>query len=352
MDRDAVVAAFRQQAEACRESSLLYSTLIGRAAEDVAAGGPVAHLLEGWKGHPVLDALSMRLLGAVHVEVLAGRAPELAAYYPSAGGVADGAAAWPAFRALVEERRDVLRPRLATQVQTNEVRRAVALLGGFLTVAAETGLPLRLFEMGSSAGLNLLWDRHRYALGPHRWGDPAAKLRLAADWEGPPPPLDAPLRVASREGCDRAPVDLADPEQRLRLESFVWPDQPERLEMLRAAIAVKRAEPPDAAKVTQARARDWVPAVLGEPAPGCATVLFQSVMWWYLPAEEREAVTAAVEAAGARASAEAPLAWLRMEGSKPEYTEIRLRTWPGGQDRQLARAQWHGRWVHWGAQDD
>ena len=344
MDPAAVVAAFRQQAEACRESSLLYAALMERAADDVAAGGPVARLLEGWEGHPVLDALSMRLLGAVHVEVLAGRAPELAAHYPSAGGVADGGAAWPAFVALVEERRELLRGRLVTQVQTNEVRRCAALLGGFLTLAEETGLPLRLLELGSSAGLNLLWDRYRYELGPHRWGDPAAKLCLRADWEGPPPPLEAPLRVASREGCDRAPVDLTDPEQRLRLEGFVWPDQPDRLALLRGAIAVARLEPP---RVIRARARDWVGAALGTPVPGCVTALFQSVMWWYLPAEERDAVTAQVEAAGLRASAEAPLAWLRMEGSRPEHTEIRLRTWPGGQDRQLALAQWHGRWVKW-----
>jgi hypothetical protein len=286
----------------------------------------------------------MRLLGAVHVEVLAGRAPELATHYPSAGGAADGAAAWPAFIALVEERGDVLRRRLATQVQTNEVRRCAALLGGFLTIARESGLPLRVLEMGSSAGLNLLWDRYRYELGPHRWGDPAAKLCLQADWEGPPPPLDAPLRVTSREGCDLAPLDLTDPEQRLRLEGFVWPDQPERLAMLRAAIAVARAEPP---RVIRARARDWVAAALGTPRPCCVTVLFQSVMWWYLPADERDAVTTEVESAGSQASAEAPLAWLRMEGSRPEYAKVSLRTWPGGEDRELARAQWHGRWVQW-----
>ena len=341
---DAIAAAFRQQAEGCRETSPLYATLMERAAEDVAAGGPVARLLEGWEGHPVLDALAMRLLGAVHAEVLAGRAPELAAHYPSAGGVADPAAAWPAFLAVVAGRADVLRPRLAQQVQTNEVRRTAALLGGFLSVASETGLPLRLLELGSSAGLNLLFDRYRYALGPHAWGDPAAKLCLESSWEGAAAPFDAPLRVASREGCDRSPIDLGDPAQRLRLESFVWPDQPERLAALRAAIEVARSDPP---RIARARAGDWVPDRLAAPAQGLATVLFESVVWWYLPEDERQAVTAAVEAAGARASDRAPLAWLRMEGAVPEFAEVRLRTWPGGADRLLAHSQWHGRWVRW-----
>ena len=49
--------------------------------------------------------------------------------------------------------------------QTNEVRRSACLIGGFLTIARESGLPLRCFEVGASAGLNQLWDRFHYRLG-------------------------------------------------------------------------------------------------------------------------------------------------------------------------------------------
>ncbi len=346
-DLRAVEAAFRQQAEACADQgpSPLYALLMERAADDVAAGGPVARLLGDWRGHPVLDALSMRLLGAVHAEVLAGRAPELARHYRAAGeGGGVDAAVWPAFRGLVEERADVLRPRLDRQVQTNEVRRSAALLGGFLEVARSTGLPLRVLEIGSSAGLNLVWDRYAYRLGPHRWGDPSSGVRIESDWEGPPAAFDAPLEVASREGCDLSPIDLEDAEARLRLESFIWPDHPERLALMRAAIAEVRREPPT---IRRARARDWLAEALAEPAPGRATVLFQSVMWWYLPESERSAVSGIVEAAGARASAAAPLAWLRKEGTRVESTDVELRRWPGGENRKLAESHWHGRWVRW-----
>ncbi len=73
---------------------------------------------------------------------------------------------------------------------------------------------------------------------------------------------------------------------------------------------------------------------------------FQSVVWWVLPASERERVTAPVSDAGVRARAEAPLAWLRMEGVRRDDAELRLTLWPGGADRLLAHVHWHGAWVH------
>ena len=46
--------------------------------------------------------------------------------------------------------------------QTNEIARSAMLLPGFLQVARETGLPLDICEIGSSGGLNLLFDRFSY----------------------------------------------------------------------------------------------------------------------------------------------------------------------------------------------
>src|SRR5262249_62273693 len=136
-----------------------------------------------------------------------------------------------------------IRASLGANVQTNEVRRSAALLGGFLRVARETGLPLRLREIGSSAGLNLAWDRYRYELGPHRWGDPRAALVLAADWTGPAPDLAAKVRIASRAGCDVAPLDARDPATRQRLEAVGWPEQAHPPAEPRAAAAPVAAHP-------------------------------------------------------------------------------------------------------------
>ncbi len=349
------VEAFRLQAEFCGKlGSPLYAELLARAAEDIERDGPVAAVLDGWSGNPVPDALVLRLMGAVHRLVLDGAAPELARYYPSAGGIADGVAAWEAFRRVVTAHAAALRPALDEHVQTNEVRRSAALLGGFLTVAAERALPLRVLEIGSSAGLNLAWDHYRYeiidaaagAAAPrHVWGDPGSAVTIRTYWQGPTDIFTAQAIVGSRAGCDVAPVDVTDARQVRLLESFVWPDQLERLAQLRAAIALARRAPPALARRGAAA---WLEEQLAAPHDGVVTVVFHSIMWWYLSEEERGRVGDALAAAGARATARAPLAWLRLELMTVTDPDLRLTQWPGGREVLLGRADPHGRYVHWG----
>src|SRR5262249_29142617 len=139
---------------------------------------------------------------------------------------------------------DEVRRRLADQVQTNEVSRCAALLGGFIYVAGRTGLPLRLREIGTSAGLNLFWDRYSYDQdGEHLWGRPDSAVSIACEWHGRPQHLDAAVSVVERRGCDLTPVDIRDPSQVRMLESFVWPDQLRRLVQLRAAATLARQDP-------------------------------------------------------------------------------------------------------------
>jgi len=343
--RETLVAAFRSQARGCKlVGSTLYEALLERAADDLERGGVFAEVVADYRGQPVLDAFPLRLLARAHALVLSGEAPDLARFYPSAGGTAEADGAWRALVALVESRRDLFRAAATSwRVQTNEVRRSAVLLPGFLRVAARTRLPLRLREIGASAGLNQGFDRYRYELGPHRWGDPASPLRITTDWEGGAPDLEAPLRIADRRGCDLAPIDLRDPAARTKLQSFLWPEQLDRLERLRTAIELLAADPPT---IDATPAGDWVAREV-QPERGVATVLFHSVVWWYIPEVERDRITASMEAAGARAAADAPLAWLRMEGAKLEESELRVRLWPGGEDALLATVHWHGAWVRW-----
>ncbi len=341
-----LVDCFRTQARGCAlTGSAIYAELLARAADDLARGGLFADLVSTYRGVPILDALPLRVLGAVHAMVLSGTAPTLAAFYPSAGGHFEAEAAFRALCDLCGAHRDALRDAAAAlRVQTNEVRRSAVLVAGFLRVAARTGLPLRILEIGSSAGLNLLFDRYRYELGPHRWGDADSPLVLATSWEGAPPDLAAPLRVASRRGCDLAPFDVRDAAHRLRLESFVWPEQLDRLARLRAAIEIAMREPP---AIDTAPAGAFVETQLTELPEGVATVLFHSVVWWYIPEAERARITHAMESAGANATRTAPLAWLRMEGATLEEAELRVRLWPDGEDALLARVHWHGAEIRW-----
>jgi hypothetical protein len=324
----------RFQARECgRLGSSLYAGLLERAAADVEAGGPALGVLRGHEGDPGPSALALRLMGAIHRLVLEGRLPGLALAYRDG----DADVAWPALAAALADHCEEIRELLGRGVQTNEVGRGAALLPGFLAVAAATGLPLRLLEVGASAGLNLRWDRYRYRAGGFDWGTPDSPLTIEFELSGPLSPGPVPT-VAGRRGCDPSPLDPASAEGRLTLLSYLWADQPARIERMRAAAALASATP---ATVERAGAAEWIEGQLAQPAAGVATVVFHSIVMQYLEEGERRDFAAAVAEAGARASPEAPLAWLRME-PEGDLAGVRLTTWPGGEERHLARAGYHG----------
>ena len=346
-DRDAeILAMFRKQADACAAmGSAIYADLLPRCAEDFAAGGAVARVIAGWAGHPVLDNIALRLLGAAHFLALRGDSPALAAFFPSCGGAYDSARAWPALLEVFALHEARIRVHLTEQIQTNEVRRCAALIGGFVEIVRKFPWPMRLLEIGASAGLNQCFDQFRYELGAQRFGPADAPLTLDCEWRGKP--LDTSgisLKIASRKGCDLFPIDLRDRDRRLRLESFFWPDQVERLARLRAAVECALRS---GVALEQASAGDWIQREVAALPTRTTSVLFHSVMWMYVPESERKRIYALMDEAGTRAIGEAPLAWLRMEGPNFEYCEIRLRAWPGGEERLLGKCHYHGAWVEW-----
>ncbi len=343
--REAVLSAFDRQVGWCSSlGSPFTARVLALLRDDLAQGGRTAALIGFWPGDPLADALPLRLAGALHALVLSDAAPDLAACYPPTHGNSPNRL-WPALNEVLTRQSDMIRQFLTSPPQTNEVGRSGVLLGGFLTVAALTGLPLRLLEIGASAGLNLNFDKYRYRLGSSSWGDPDSPVVLAPDWTGGQPPLSVPLRVMERAACDRAPVDLADPAQRLRLRAYVWADQTERLERLEAAIALARR---DGITVERADAARWVPDQLAMAAEGRATVLIHSIMWTYVPAPDQAGIAAAIATAGRRATDTAPLSWLRFEPSgTPSGPELNLTTWPGEHHRRLATATAHGHRVAW-----
>ncbi|CAN5386999.1 DUF2332 domain-containing protein [soil metagenome] len=343
------LAAVEAQARFCQENGSPFTARVLRlCADDVGRGGPVGVLAEPWASaefkRVVDDAAALRLAGALHFMVLSGAAPDLAALYPPSHGAADDATLITAIRAVVVRRGPDLIAFLRSPPQTNEVMRSFALLPGFLTIIRETGgLPLTTLEIGASAGLNANWSRYRYEAGGWSWGDPASPVTLKGEWRGSPP-LTAPAVPVEAFGADVAPVDVRDPEQALRLQAYVWPDQGERLARLKAAIAMKRD---DDAPPERADAAAWTAENL-HPRPGRAVVLYHSIMWQYLPPATQAATRAAIEAAGARATADAPLFHLRMEpdwSTGVHVTEVRLTAWPGGEERLIARSHPHGAWL-------
>jgi hypothetical protein len=335
---------FGEQAFHCDAyGSPFTARLIEAMQRDLAAGGPVNDLVGDWPGSPRADAVPIRLAGALHAAALSGRDPALAAAYPPEW---DGEAVWQAARAFLIREQAWVADFLRSPPQTNETRRSIALLIGFLHLAERFDLPLALLEIGASAGMNQYWDRFHYRADGWEWGGPSPAL-IETDWKGPPPPLEAPIRVQSRAACDQNPIDLRDPEARLRLRAYIWADQADRLQRFDAAAELALA---NGVHVERADAAEWLERRLPEREADTLTVVYHSVFFQYPPRETRARIAAAIERAGE--AGPAPLAWLRVEpeavlGGPRDSIRflVDIVTWPGGERRSLAATDGHVRSV-------
>lgn len=338
--------AFRQQSIWCARlgspfTALLMSVLADHLDDSTQTGRAILNW--GETASALSDAVPLRLAGALHAAVRAERAPELADIYPPhplprAADLAE--AVTGALRRLDGEFAEWLR----YSPQTNETARSGVLFAGFMVIAQKTGLPLHLYELGASAGLNLIADRFSYRLGGVVVGAENSPVMLAPDWEGPPPPVSA-VNVAARIGCDQAPLDVRNPSHCERLQAYIWPDQEARLERVKAAITLARQEK---VQLDQTDAATWVDGKISvEPVEGVARVLFHSIAWQYFGAADQARITARMEEAGRNASAAAPLAWLSFEQATERGPRLQLRLWPGGEPHVLARADAHVRRVTW-----
>lgn len=334
-----VAQAFAAQAAYCRANDAPVTAAVCEMAlaaldRDSVTGRRVL----GWAGDPLADVVALRLVGGLHALARRGVKPVIDLF---AGA-------------------DVPRGRLATAIrehdvaiagwldrppQTNDVGRAAGLMAGLLWLAERHRLPMDLWEIGSSAGLNLLIDRFGLELGGVAVGPERSPVRIVPDWTGPPPPA-GPVEIASVRGVDRDPLDPTDPAEADRLMSYIWADHPSRIERTEAALALARAHPP---RLERGEAADWVEARLAEPpVPGRWRVLMHSLVWQYLDGASQSRITTAIERAGAAATADSPLGWVRLEADRTKLRhDLTVRMWPGGEETLLAHGHAHGFWVKW-----
>ncbi len=342
-----LVEATRHQAAACaRLGSPMYADLLGRVAEDLVEGGPSAEVLAGHEDDPGPSALLLRLMGSVHRLVLERRAGALAASYPSVGGVYEPDTAWTEFRTLLAEQPGAVREWLDRPPQTNEVGRATVLMAGLLEL--DPRLPVRLFEIGSSGGLNLLADQFRYVWDGGALGPQNSPVVLDPAYSVVEPRQHAALTrvetpsILERTGSDVMPVDVRTPAGRLTLTAYTWPDQGPRLERLRGAFALAERERYDVRRQSAAALVDGI-----ELTDGTTTVLWHSVMWQYLTADEQAHVTARITELGERATPTAAFGHVFLEptrrtpGADHEFLAV-LETWPAGSRRILGTSVGHG----------
>jgi len=329
--------------------SPLSVALMQGAADDLERGGIVAELYTGVP-LPAGQAPALRLLAALHRLVLSGQAPELAVYYPSVGGNAAPEDAWTVAEATLRAHADDLGVVLRRGVQTNEPGRSAVLFGVLLWIADHYRLPVRLLEIGASAGLNLLAEKFAYRSSGSLLGDPDSPLVFEGPWVGTPVPDPAEaqtyLQVVERRGCDIAPIDATSRDGQLALLSYIWPDEPKRLARMRAALEVAERFPP---VVDAAAAGPWIRQVLPGSPPHTVQLVWQSVFAQYLSSEDRDDLVAAMEDAGAKATEATPLVWARMEPSTDPVQGfgVSVMCWPDGKETLLARSGDHGPPVRW-----
>lgn len=337
---------FREQAGWCRAlGSPLTADLCLAFADDFEAGGIVAGLVSDWPTNPRKDALALRLAGCLHHATLSGQAPALAAEYPAQRIDWSIDRIWPLARDWLSGHGDWVRAFIQSPPQTNETRRCIALLPGFLELAARFDMPMHLLELGASAGLNLNWDRYGYETDTWRYPG-TSEVMIRTDWQAPMPGhLDAQPVVASRAACDLSPFDLTDPDQVMRLKSYTWPDQIERLDRLDAAV--KLAQQTGIA-VEKADAADWLARRLSQRPASGLTVVYHSVFLIYPPREVIGQIMSTIAQAGVNATEEAPLAWLCYESEalfggnrQSPVMQTRLQVWPGGDAQILNQSDGH-----------
>jgi hypothetical protein len=253
----------------------------------------------------------------------------------------DFARDYPQFRERFFDRRDEALEIIRThRTQTNEPARCAALL----PVLASLPQPLALLEVGTSAGLCLLPDRYSYDYGDGRQLGAAGPVFRCGVNEATPVPTTLP-EVTWRAGLDVAPIDVTDDESVRWLESLVWPGENNRLELLRAAVQVARADPP---RMVGGDLRHDLPALAEQAPAGATLVIFHTAVLGYIwEQDDRREFANTIRELGARWIANEPLGLIALRRPDPP------RPAPGGafllslDAEPLAWADSHGAWLRW-----
>lgn len=292
------------------------------------------------------------LLAAVHAELLGSVDHSLGAFYLSV--VSDPLSVenddpTPLFREFCLDYEDRLRPVLETRrTQTNAVGRCTALLPAieYISRLADRE-PLALIELGTSAGLNLLFDRYAYEYDGRRVGNEESALRLSANVRGdrePPIPDDFP-QIASRIGVDLDPIDVTDPDDAHWLRALVWPEHTGRRRSLERAISIAREDPP---KLRQGDAIALLPELLGEISNDVPICVFDTQLRYQLSEGRIEQLNDAL----AEASKHRELYWLSGNRPAPDHEHgicLELGRAIEGDPvvEPIAAYDQHGAWIEW-----
>ncbi|WHZ05692.1 DUF2332 domain-containing protein [Neobacillus sp. YX16] len=225
----------------CKGSSLLYEFLSIKISKDYEL---LAIYSNAGEGQPIPNLL----FGAVHYLLLKGKDHPLKEFYPSiVSNPKSYKDSFGFFKDFCFKYRNDIESILKTRlVQTNEVRRCAYLYPVFCTIYEKVKKPLALIEIGTSAGLQLLWDKYSYSYEQNDiYGNIDSKLNITAEIKGENTPIlhSTPPPVSTRIGIDLNTIDLNDKDDKLWLKSLIWTEHKERLFMFEEAASYIKEVP-------------------------------------------------------------------------------------------------------------
>ena len=217
----------------CKGSSRLYEYL----ALEIAKDDELLELCQNCRrGQPVPNLL----FGAVHYLLLKGAVHKLKEFYPSL--VIKPQHYKESFRYFKDfcliNKDEVIKILQTKLVQTNEVRRCAYLYPVFSYIYEKTKKPFALIEIGTSAGLQLLWDKYSYSYNTDEVvGNIGSALNITSELKSDTTPFlqSTSPPVTTRIGIDLNPVDLNDEEEYLWLKSLIWTEHKDRRIMFEKA---------------------------------------------------------------------------------------------------------------------
>ena len=152
-------------------------------------------------------------------------------------------------------------------------------------------MPVMLSELGASAGFNLLLDRYTLNAGRALQTVEDSIITRSPEWMGAIPPQQ-PLNIIDRAGVDINPLNPIDRLDYLRLLSYTWADQCDRLDR------IKQIAPHQTTTVEQADAVDWLPNRLSKQRNDTLHFVFHTIALQYFPQESKDKIAQVLAKAG------------------------------------------------------
>ncbi|MDV2685975.1 DUF2332 domain-containing protein [Alkalihalophilus lindianensis] len=323
----------------CAGRSVLYETLSKEIAKDEALLTLCSHARAG---QPVPNLL----FGAVHYLLLSGEKDVLADYYPSLVAQPKRTKeAFIPFKTFCENHKEQIQTLLQTKlVQTNEVRRCSYLYPSFSAIYEKAKRPLALIEIGTSAGLQLLWDYYRYSYEEtEEFGNLNSPVHIHSQVKGENVPAllkDRP-QIEARYGIDLHINDLTNEDDYLWLKALIWPEQHTRRALFDAA-AMCVAENKESLHLIEGDGVELLPSIVADISDDAAICVFHTHVANQMPQEVKQRLQVTIKEIGQRRD-------IYHLYNNMSDGDLHLDSYQNGtfQSERVAETDGHGEWFSW-----